>query len=683
VFDDVHLMDEASADLLEQLCRKVSDRPWLLIVTRRDIDGGFAPSEAYDAVPLRPGPLDGAAATSLVEQALLDTPLAPHDVAALTARAGGNPLFLRGLALAARQGAPIDALPATVEALITSQIDRLPPDDRSVLRFASVLGVIFSETELRALLQGHAVPSGLAALPRLSYFIRGEGQGRYRFDHQLIRDTAYEGLPYRLRRDLHARAGEVLEATTADPADVAELLSLHFLHAARPDKAWHYSRVAGERAGGKYAYAQAEELLARAVLAARSVPELADHDVALVHLALGEARFRLGRNALALEAFKAARTRLRSDPVHAARVLKREADTRVRMGRLTAALGTVSRGLRLLDGLDDPASLIERSRLEGVYAVVRETQGRYRDALAWARAAQGHAEESGDTAALADALEAVHSAYSMLGVEPDQRYGERALALYERLADRAGQSRALNNLAVLAWMHGAGNEALEMFRRAEALASESGDTVGAAATRCNIGDVLVRLGRTDEAETLLRALVPVLQGLGAEDFQAAARRALGLALVLEGQHEQGHLQLERARSMLVELGEPAEVVETDAAIALALLSNGKHDAAAALADDAVLRATALDEGYLLPWLLRLHGAALSDAGHLDQAELTLARALDIADRHGRIERGFVLAELAQVARRRGDLIAAERRDVESDEAFDLMGFVGSRRYPRR
>jgi hypothetical protein len=115
---------------------------------------------------------------------------------------------------------------------------------------------------------------------------------------------------------------------------------------------------------------------------------------------------------------------------------------------------------------------------------------------------------------------------------------------------------------------------------------------------------------------------------------------------------------------------------------LALLAIGDHEAAAELADDASLRATALDAGYLLPWLLRLHGAAISDAGRPEDAEDVLARALELTERHSRIERGFVLAELATVARAQGDLGAAERLAAESSEAFDLMGFVGSRRYPR-
>jgi tetratricopeptide (TPR) repeat protein len=271
---------------------------------------------------------------------------------------------------------------------------------------------------------------------------------------------------------------------------------------------------------------------------------------------------------------------------------------------------------------------------------------------------------------------------SMLGMEPDRPYGEEALALYESLGDRVAQSRALNNLAVLAWIQGRGTEALDMFRRAQVVATEAGDTVGAAETDYNIGDVLLRLGRAGEAESLLRGLVPVLQALGAEGFLASARRALAMALVLEGDVVEGQRQLGEARVLFTELGEPAEVAETDGGIAMGLLAAGEAQAASDLAADAVGRAIALDAGYLLPWLLRIQGAAQSDLGQLDEAESTLLLALEVANSHSRVERGFILAELATLAGRMSDPAEATLRELESTQAFDELGFVGSRRYPR-
>ena len=61
---------------------------------------------------------------------------------------------------------------------------------------------------------------------------------------------------------------------------------------------------------------------------------------------------------------------------------------------------------------------------------------------------------------------------------------------------------------------------------------------------------------------------------------------------------------------------------------------------------------------------------------------TLLLALEVANSHGRVERGFILAELATLARRMGNVDEALQGELESAAAFDELGFVGSRRYPR-
>ena len=247
VLDDVHLMDDASADLVTFLVGSVPARPWLVLATRREEVGGWH-AEPGAATEVRLGPLDAAAALSMVGSGTAESPLPPHEMEQLAKRAGGNPLFLRALVETATARGSVEGLPDSLEDLITSQIDRLPPEERTVLRYASVLGVAFTEGQLRSMLEGEPVPTGRATMRRLAYFLEPEGHGRYRFQHELIRDAAYEGLPFRRRRALHARVGTTVEASAPDPDEQSALLSLHFYEAGSLDKAWHYSRVAGDRA---------------------------------------------------------------------------------------------------------------------------------------------------------------------------------------------------------------------------------------------------------------------------------------------------------------------------------------------------------------------------------------------------------------------------------------------------
>jgi tetratricopeptide (TPR) repeat protein len=485
-----------------------------------------------------------------------------------------------------------------------------------------------------------------------------------------------------MRRTLHGAAGDLLEARAADPDDIAEVLSLHFAQAQRPDKAWRYARIGGERAAAKYAYAQAEELYARAVQAAGRVRDIPATELVEVNTALGDARYRIGRHEQALEAFRAARRRLHGDPAQAALLLRREASIDFRRGRLRAGLIRLTRALKQLD--DDPAPHpAVRSRLEGMYAGIRYQQGQYEQALSWARRAERHAEESGDLAARAEALQAVLTALAMLGYTAETAsYAHNAVALYEQLGDRAGQSRALNNLAMLAWLDGHGLEALDTFRRAVELATEAGDTANAATFQYNVGDVLLHLGQAEAARELLRELLPTLRSFALDDWVASATRALGAAVALSGSLEEGTELLQHARERLDDLGEPTEVVETDAALALVNLMRGAPAIAADIAAQAAQRAKALDAVQLLAWSLRVQGGALSDLGNLSGARSLLLRALEIADKHSRGERGFVLAELSRVEDRLGSRDAAEDYAQRAEAAFVELGYAGSDRYPR-
>ena len=237
VFDDVHLMDDASADLLAQLCRGVGERPWLVVVTRRDADGRVpAPSR------VRGGP--GASHAARHRRVRSARRAGPRRGGAAAARSGRDRRAGRrqpAVPARARPSRPaagtiVDALPDTVEALITSQIDRLP---RARAHGAAVrlrAGQRRSqESDLRALLRGRAVPTGRrCAAPAVVLPARRRATADTASSTQLVRDTAYEGLPYRTptRPARRARARSS-SWQSPHPEDLAELLSLHYFHAGR------------------------------------------------------------------------------------------------------------------------------------------------------------------------------------------------------------------------------------------------------------------------------------------------------------------------------------------------------------------------------------------------------------------------------------------------------------------
>ena len=109
--DDVHHIDDASNDLLARRADDIDDLPWLVCVSRREVDGGFHAPDGPATQRLELGPLDRRSTTSLVLAETDHQLFMPQQLETLVDRADGNPLFLLELASALRAGAEIDSLP--------------------------------------------------------------------------------------------------------------------------------------------------------------------------------------------------------------------------------------------------------------------------------------------------------------------------------------------------------------------------------------------------------------------------------------------------------------------------------------------------------------------------------------------------------------------------------------------
>ena len=86
----------------------------------------------------------------------------------------------------------------------------LPLAHRSLLRDAAVLGT-FVRLDVLAEAREELSLDDDDRWVILSDFVEPAGPNLRRFRHEIIRCAAYEGLPYRRRRALHARVGARLE----------------------------------------------------------------------------------------------------------------------------------------------------------------------------------------------------------------------------------------------------------------------------------------------------------------------------------------------------------------------------------------------------------------------------------------------------------------------------------------
>src|SRR5881409_3051733 len=154
VFEDLHWIDGETQTLLESLIESVpAARLVLLVNYRPDYQHRWGTKTAYSQ--LRLDSLPPKSADDLLRGPLGEDPALEPLKRMLTARTEGNPLFLeesvRALVetgvLAGERGAyrlakPVEAIevPATVQAILASRIDRLPAEDKRLLQAASVVG---------------------------------------------------------------------------------------------------------------------------------------------------------------------------------------------------------------------------------------------------------------------------------------------------------------------------------------------------------------------------------------------------------------------------------------------------------------------------------------------------------------------------------------------------------------
>jgi class 3 adenylate cyclase/tetratricopeptide (TPR) repeat protein len=573
--DDAQHIDPASADLLSLVAAETGSRPWLLVVSRRDQPAGWIPADDLESLELRVSPLSTEDAVRLAVSAAGGQSLPRPTLAALAQKAGGNPLFLESLVGQAGPVGAVDSLPESVEEVVAAQIDQLPPTQRSVLRHAAVLGSQFTTGDLGDLLPDLSTSldehlrQGLA-----DFLVPVDGGGELRFRHGLIREVAYQGLAYRARRRMHDQVGLAIERTHGGTRP--ELLSFHFLHAGRYDRAFGYARTAGEQARRMYANTEAAELFGRAVEASRRLPADAvpPREVGLVLEALGDCWFLIGLPDAAADAYRQAHRQVREDLFESARMVTKLATVDQRLRKFPQAMRRLRRELGGFEGLSGADSHRARSALQRRYAISKINQGRIEDAIAWGTAAVEEARLSGDPATLAPAYTTLHGIYLASGRDSYRTLGTLALQAYVEIDDLPGQAQCTNNLAVEALEDNRWVEAATMFRRAADLYRRLGDTTNEGSALCNQAEVLVDQGRCAEAVPLLDEALEIARSVSDHELVALALTHLGRARSAVGDPEGGLALLKQARAVFDDIDAPDEAGIAEVAIAEAMLLGG-------------------------------------------------------------------------------------------------------------
>ena len=172
-------------------------------------------------------------------------------------------------------------LPGSLEGVITSRIDKMPPSQQLTLKVASVIGRVFALQELSAI---YPIRDDIPALPgylnqlekeELTILDSPDPETSYLFKHIITQEVAYNLLLFSQRRSLHRSMAEWYEqifgceAVTHFPA-----LAYHWKQADVPPKAMEYLEKAGNMALKNGAYREAIQFFTQALEKAENTKEL-------------------------------------------------------------------------------------------------------------------------------------------------------------------------------------------------------------------------------------------------------------------------------------------------------------------------------------------------------------------------------------------------------------------------
>lgn len=336
VIEDVQWLDSGSWALLNLAAQKIS--PLLVVITTRPL-GLQAPAEFISLRAmgftrhLSLTRLDEVEIKTLLAQRL-DVQTLPNElVSFISNKAEGHPFFSEELlyALLAEGYIKVENnvcritaidgnlerlnMPRSLEGVIISRIDKMPPSHQLTLKVASVIGRVFALKELSAI---YPIKTDLSALPEflknlenqeLTILDTPDPELSYLFKHIITQEVAYNLLLFSQRRSLHKAIAEWYEESAVrDVVTYYPVLAHHWKQAEVPKKAIGYLEKAGELAFRNGTYREAIKFLTEALEKTESTKDSSISVLRKVYWyrMIGEAQIGLGDLEAARKIFRKA-----------------------------------------------------------------------------------------------------------------------------------------------------------------------------------------------------------------------------------------------------------------------------------------------------------------------------------------------------------------------------------------
>jgi predicted ATPase len=150
-------------------------------------------------------------------------------------------------------------IPSKVHDVIERRLGRVKEEGRGILDYAAVIGEEFTSDTLTHAMKDDRMHllMQLRTLEQEHKLIRSY-EGKYKFDHGMIKEVLYNRIPGELRMEYHAIIADSIETLNADdPEKVIGDLAFHYYHCRNKNKAPYYLIKAAEKAKKDYSNEEA------------------------------------------------------------------------------------------------------------------------------------------------------------------------------------------------------------------------------------------------------------------------------------------------------------------------------------------------------------------------------------------------------------------------------------------
>lgn len=287
LLEDVHWAGPQSLSLLEYLIDQTETTRMLLVVAHRP-DVELSWKRRLNHTDLKLKPLEKIQIERFVRNVLDIDHLDSRVITELARVSQGNPLFLEEMlkhmlghghaqvesdadgakTLLLRSSA--EGMPASLQTLIESRVQRLPTGAQEALRRATMLGNIGDTDELAGLLRerlGEEAPESLATLFKEGFLVERSAfpTKTYQFQHDLFFEVCTNTIPLDVRLAYQKDWGDFLRRHhEKDVVHLADRIARHYLASHDEISAIQFALLAGKNALKLYHYSDAVHYLQEA-----------------------------------------------------------------------------------------------------------------------------------------------------------------------------------------------------------------------------------------------------------------------------------------------------------------------------------------------------------------------------------------------------------------------------------